>query len=81
MGGSVVGIAYQRDSIRWRITTIALGMPLAYFLVTNIGGITIAFEIILLLGLAYFLFKRDDSADDKKSLRAEELEEKLKKCC
>ena len=36
MGGSVVGIANQRYSLRWKITTIIIGMPIAFLLITNL---------------------------------------------
>lgn len=77
MGGSVVGIAYQRSSLRWKITTIAIGMPVAYFLVTNISKKVVGIEIIILLVIAYILFSK--KRGDHHSTVA--LEKQMKQCC
>ena len=80
MGGSIVGIAYQRNSLRWKITVIALGMPVAFLLLNNLSKTVVIIELIMLLILAYVLFaKRGEEGD--KSKRVEDLEEKLKQCC
>ncbi len=78
MGGTVVGIAYQRYSLRWKTTVILLGMPLAYLLVTNLSKTTVIIEFILLVIIAYALFVRKEPADHE---RIRELEEKMKNCC
>jgi len=78
MGGTVVGIAYQRDSLRWKTLVILFGMPLAYLLVTNLNKRTIIIEIVLLLAIAYALFVRKEPAYNKRIL---ELEKKMKDCC
>ena len=82
MGGSVVGIAYQRHSLRWKITTIAIGMPAAFVLITNLTKITILIELIVLLIIAYKLFVHKDNSDSSDSKEhVHELEEKMKQCC
>ncbi len=78
MGGTVVGIAYQRPSFRWKSLVIAIGMPLAYFFVTHISGLTMALEIIILLAFAYIFFLQKDSPDNA---RVNNLMDKIKNCC
>ena|SRR3989344_4631410 len=79
MGGSIVGIAYQRHSFRWKIAIIAIGMPIAFLLITNLTKITVFIELVILLAIAYKLFVYKVNNDDKG--RAHELEEKMKNCC
>lgn len=79
MGGSVVGIAYQRHSLRWKITTIAIGMPSAFVLITNLTKIAVFIELIVLLIIAYKLFVRSDNNGSKE--RVHELEKQMKQCC
>ncbi|MDZ4205948.1 MAG: hypothetical protein U1C12_01915 [Patescibacteria group bacterium] len=79
MGGSVVGIAYQRHSLRWKIVTIAIGMPAAFVLITNLTKITILIELIILLVIAYKLFVHRDSNGGKEHVS--KLEEQMKQCC
>ena len=79
MGGSVVGIAYQRRSFRWKIATITIGMPVAFVLITNLTKVTILIELIVLLVIAYKLFVHKDNSDSKE--RVHELEEQMKQCC
>lgn len=79
MGGSIVGIAYQRRSLRWKITTIAIGMPSAFVLITNLTKITIFIELIVLLIIAYKLFVHSDNNGSEE--RVHELEEQMKQCC
>lgn len=80
MGGSVVGVAYQRQSLRWKITVIAIGMPAAFFLLTNLTKTVVIIELIVLLILAYVLFAKKKKEEDN-SKQAQDLEEKLKQCC
>jgi len=79
MGGSVVGIAYQRHSLRWKITTIAIGMPFAFMLITNLTKIAVFTELIVLLIIAYKLFVHSDNNGSKEHVH--ELEEQMKQCC
>lgn len=78
MGGSVVGIAYQRYQLRWKISVIAIGMPLAYLLITNLNKKIVIIEIIILLVIAYILFAKKNLADNQ-SVR--DIEKKMKQCC
>ena len=78
MGGSVVGIAYQRHSMRWKATAIAIGMPLSYVLITRLTKTTVFIELIVLLAIAYAIFvKRNDTQSPNESA----LEEQMKQCC
>jgi len=78
MGGSVVGIALKRPSLRWKIVVVVIGMPVAFFLLTNLSKTVVIIELIALLILGYVLFsnKEKDSSE-----RVKNLEEKLKQCC
>ena len=77
MGGTVVGIAYQRASMRWKSIVIAVGMPLAYIALINIGVLVIVGELIILVVLASLLFvERKEVGGQSK-----DIEEKLKNCC
>ena len=79
MGGSVVGIAYQRHLLRWKVATIAIGMPIALAFITNLTKITVFIELILLLIIAYKLFVHSNNNGSKE--HAHELEEQMKQCC
>ncbi|MDO8569431.1 MAG: hypothetical protein Q7R89_01440 [bacterium] len=79
MGGSVVGIAYQRHLLRWKIATITVGMPTAFLFITNLNKITVFIELVILLAIAYKLFVYKVNNNGKG--RAHELEEKMKNCC
>ena len=77
MGGSVVGIAYQRLSKLWKWTVVAIGLPLVYVFVTHIGVLVIGVEIIILIVLGTLLFvEREGSSESVK-----EIQDKLKNCC
>ena len=78
MGGSVVGIAYQKASRRWKVSVISLGLPVAYLLVSRINALSIGVEILLLSVFAYILFFRKEISQNRQT---GELEEKLKNCC
>ena len=78
MGGTVVGIAQQKQSLYWKSIIIVIGMPLAYFFVTHINRETILLEIIILLGFAYHLFVKPPSISNN---HTHDLEEKMKNCC
>ncbi len=78
MGGSIVGIAYQRHSLRWKITTIAIGMPFSYYFIINLNKKVVIIEIITLLVIAYILFVKKGGAD---SQSVSDIEKKMKQCC
>ncbi len=78
MGGSVVGVAYRRHSLRWKIVVIVVGMPVAYLFVTHLTKIVVLIELIALLFIAYLLFVKKGNGDNA-TTRA--LEEKMKQCC
>ena len=81
MGGSVVGIAYQRNSFLWKVASIALGMPIAFLLIYDISLKTIVIEAALLLVLAYFLFVKRSFSESNNDERVSKLEEQMKNCC
>ncbi len=78
MGGTVVGIAYQKQSLYWKSIVIAISMPLSYFLVTHINQLTIISEIIILFIFSYLFFWKLEPAD-KSNVR--DIKEKMKDCC
>ena len=79
MGGSVVGISYQKQSMRWKSATIAVGMPAAYILVSRINALTVIASAAILAVLAYLLFSKRDPRLRNDDVR--ELEDKMKDCC
>lgn len=78
MGGTVVGIAYQRNSLRWKTTVVIIGMPLAYLLLVNLSTTIVIIEFVILVAFAFVLFGRKTPADSE---RVRDLEEKMKSCC
>jgi drug/metabolite transporter (DMT)-like permease len=99
MGGTVVGIAYQGERklnwasqhpLLWKILVVFLGMPAAYFFITNLSKSIVITELILLILIAHFFFiKRpawSSGSKPDKSLPADEagirdIEEQMKQCC
>ncbi|MEK9175758.1 MAG: hypothetical protein AAB795_04205 [Patescibacteria group bacterium] len=78
MGGTVVGIAYQKQSLFWKSIVITIGMPVAYLFVTHINPLVIVLEIIILLIFAYMFFLKQGST---RNYNVRDLETKLKNCC
>lgn len=78
MGGTVVGIAFQRNSLRWKTTVIIIGMPLAYLLLVNLNTTIVIIEFVILVVFAFVLFYRKIPADND---RVRSLQEKMKSCC
>ena len=79
MGGTVVGIAYRSGSKK---TIVFLGMPIAYFLVSNLNKSLVVIELILMVIISYLSFikfRNDKIADEPKSVH--EIEEQMKNCC
>jgi len=75
MGGSVIGIANKMENHKKLI--IVLGMPIAYLLVTNLTKTIVIAELIVMMIIAYILF-RNNGPDNQ---RVHEIEEKMKQCC
>lgn len=78
MGGSVVGIALQMPSFKWKTATTAIGMFLAYLLVSNLSKKVVLVEFAVLLSIAVILFSRKDAVEKQNVF---DLEEKMKQCC
>ena len=99
MGGSVVGIAYQgiqkcewasSHPLLWKSLIIFLGMPVSYFLVSNLSKRIVIIEFVLLLITAYFFFierpkKPSGSGESQvrlgESQKIRDIEEKMRQCC
>ncbi|QQG42291.1 MAG: hypothetical protein HYW15_02115 [Candidatus Giovannonibacteria bacterium] len=80
MGGTVVGIAYQFEKQKPMI--IAVGMLLAFLAVRNMTFPVFLLELVVVAGLAYFLFFRKIETAEPQNTKARELlEEKMKQCC
>ncbi len=80
MGGSVVGIAYQKKSFFWKAVVIICGMPLAFIFVTNISAPIIIVEITILAFFAFYLFVKKDNGEGENKTTAM-LEKEMKNCC
>ena len=78
MGGSVVGIGYQRYSLRWKIAALVIGMSVAYLFVTHLNKIVVIIELIALCIISYLLFAKKNGANGGHSPA---LEEQMKQCC
>jgi len=72
MGGSVVGVASQKE--KYKKIIILVGMPIAYFLVTNLTKVTVLIELVAMTVIALILFVDKGPANP-------DLEKKLKQCC
>ncbi|OGF64469.1 hypothetical protein A2661_02925 [Candidatus Giovannonibacteria bacterium RIFCSPHIGHO2_01_FULL_45_24] len=80
MGGTVVGIAYRFEKQRPLI--IGAGMLLAFLAVRNMTFPVFLLELVVVAGLAYFLFFRKiETAEPQNKKARESLEEKMKRCC
>ena len=79
MGGTVVGIAYRRDSLRWKTFIIVLGMTLAYFAIVHLSGPVVIMEFIVMLIIASLLFVRRAGGKDDEHVR--KLEKQMEQCC
>ena len=76
MGGTVVGIAFKNQNYKKLI--IAVGMPIAYLLITYLTKTVVAVEFVVMIAVAYLLFIKNGSADTK---RIGDLEKKMEQCC
>ena len=98
MGGTVAGIAYLGEKkFRWAVQhpqkcktlIIAVGMPVAYLLVTNLTRFVVIVELSFLFVIAYFFFVKQshqNGAGGSKNLtdgqgRISKIEEQMEQCC
>ncbi|OGN27630.1 MAG: hypothetical protein A2941_01405 [Candidatus Yanofskybacteria bacterium RIFCSPLOWO2_01_FULL_49_17] len=87
MGGSVIGIAHAgekrflwpaKHQTAWKAIVTALGMPTAYYSLTNLSKTVMAGELIALTIIAYLFFSVRGQTSNE---RVRELEDKMKQCC
>ena len=94
MGGSVVGIAYQgerriswarRRPFVWKLMVTVVGLPLAYYLASQLSKTTVLIEFAIMFLLAYFLFYQAPAAagdgNTGQENRVEQIKEQMKSCC
>ncbi len=94
MGGTVVGISYQgerallwarENPLLWKTLVIIAGMPAAFWAASRPNAGLLAAEAMILGALAYIFFLAGGSSalagPEKKSVRIDELEKKMKDCC
>lgn len=97
MGGTVVGIAYQGEKrfdwakqsiFRFRVPIMVIGFPAAYWVVNNVGWVSLAAALAILSPVFYLYFIAPYGNKPQGKIQGgngaekiAELEEKLKSCC
>ncbi len=80
MGGTVVGIAYKKEV--GRVSVMSAGFVFSYLAIKYISWTVLGIEIVVLGIVAYVYFAIPmKNIKTNTSIRAKEIEEKLKNCC
>ncbi len=79
MGGTVAGIAFRSDSLRWKTLVVLLGMPLAYLAIVHLSKPVVIVEFIVMIIIASLLFVKRTGGKNDGNVR--KLEKQMKQCC